>query len=100
MPYLHVIAPSVFLNLLHAWEPTQYAWLAEMRQIAANRLTMRKFEQLLRHSGWKIAYRKTYFLRPAFLRMGLPKVSNGWLGRLPLIGESISTGCEYLLRPT
>lgn len=99
MPYLHVVAPSLFLKLLHRWEPMRKDWLADMRQIAANRLTMHKFEVAARLSGWKIEHTKTYLLRPAFFRMGLPTVPNGWLGRLPWIGECITTGCEYLLRP-
>ncbi|MCD4845031.1 MAG: class I SAM-dependent methyltransferase [Methanosarcinales archaeon] len=99
MPYLHAVAPSLFLKLLHRWEPMREDWLADVRQIVANRISMRKFELATHDCEWKIEHSKTYFLRPAFFRMGLPTVPNGWLGRLPWIGECITTGCEYLLRP-
>ncbi|MCG7849422.1 MAG: class I SAM-dependent methyltransferase [ANME-2 cluster archaeon] len=99
MPYLHAVAPSLFLKLLHRWEPMRKDWLADVQQIVANRISMHKFELAARRCGWKIEHSKTYFLRPAFFRMGLPTVPNGWIGRLPWIGECITTGCEYLLRP-
>ena len=99
IPYLHAIAPKLFLSLIEHWESDRVEWLADERNICKNRLTRRKFEHLARESGWEIAYRQTYFLRPAFMRMGLPKLPNGFIGRLPLVGESLSTCCEYLLKP-
>lgn len=98
MPYLHALSSRLFLKLLHRWESERDVWLADERQICANRLTRKKFEQAVSRCGWRISYRQTYFLRPAFARMGLPTVANGPIGRLPLIGESVSTACEYLLQ--
>jgi len=99
MPYFHAISPTLFLNLLHRWEPDRKDWLADEVQICTNRLTRKKFEETAKTTGWNIYYRQTYFLRPAFLRMGLPTIANGFIGRLPLIGECLSTACEYLLTP-
>ena len=99
MPYLHAVAPSLLLQLAHRWEDKNDDWLSDLRTILENRLSMRKFEAMARSSGWKIRYSKTYFLRPEFLRMGLPKMPNGWIGRIPWVGECLTTGCEYLLEP-
>lgn len=71
----------------------------ELQDIVANRLTMDRFEQMAWRSGWEVVHRSTYFLRPEFMRMGLPVIPNGWLSRLPFIGECLTTGCEYLLVP-
>lgn len=97
MPYLHAISPSLFLYLLHRCEQTRKDWLMDERQIVANRLSRRTFEDMIAHTAWKVAYSKSYLLRPAFTRMGLPTVSNGWVGRIPWLGECLTTGCEYLL---
>ena len=99
MPWLHALSPDTFLSLLQRWEGERTDWLADERQICANRLTRKGFEALLERHGWEIRYRETYFSRPAFLRMGLPTVRNGSLGRLPGIGEVLTTACEYLLAP-
>lgn len=99
MPWLHALAPGLFLSLLERWEPEREGWLADERQICANRLTRRAFESLLEREGWEVRYRETYFSRPAFLRMGLPTIRNGAIGRLPLVGEVVTTACEYLLAP-
>ena len=99
MPWLHALSPDTFLSLLERWEGDRADWLADERQICANRLTRRAFEKLLDRHGWEIRYRETYFSRPAFLRMGLPTVRNGPLGRIPGIGEVVTTACEYLLSP-
>lgn len=99
LPYLHAVAPNLFLKLLHRWESDREAWLRDVEQIFDNSLTRKRFEQTLRETGWEVRYLRTYFLRPAFIRMGLPKVSNGLLGRLPLVGDAFSTACEYLLSP-
>lgn len=98
MPYLHALAPNLFLKLLQKWESDKREWLEDERQILLNRLTRNRFEQLARETGWQIDYRQTYLLRPAFMRMGLPTMPNGWVGRVPLIGECLTTACEYLLR--
>jgi 2-polyprenyl-3-methyl-5-hydroxy-6-metoxy-1,4-benzoquinol methylase len=100
MPYLHVMAPSLFLKLLLRWEPESEEWLMDVGSVIENRLSMHRFERMIRRTGWKITYMKSYFLRPELLRMGLPKVPNGWIGRLPWIGECLTTGCEYLLAPS
>lgn len=100
MPYFHALAPNYFLSLLERWEPERVDWLADERRIFQNRLSRKKFERIAHETGWNIHYRQTYFLRPAFIRMGLPTVPNGMIGRLPVIGEVLSTACEYLLKPT
>ena len=100
MPYFHAIAPNFFLALIERWEPERTDWLADERQIFQNRLTRRQFEQIARETGWTVQYRQTYLFRPAFIRMGLPTVPNGIIGRLPVLGEVLTTACEYLLRPT
>ena len=99
LPYFHGLAPKLFLSLIDKWEPERTDWLADEHQICKNRLTRKKFERIVRETGWKVFYRQTYFLRPAFIRMGLPTVANGFIGRLPVIGEMVSTACEYLLQP-
>ena len=99
MPWLHALAPGAFLSLLERWEGDRVDWLADERQICANRLTRRAFESLLDRHGWEIRYRETYLSRPAFLRMGLPTVRNGPIGRIPGVGEMVTTACEYLLAP-
>jgi ubiquinone/menaquinone biosynthesis C-methylase UbiE len=99
MPYLHAVAPGLFLALLHKLEPERPDWLADERQICRNSLSRSKFERIVRETGWSIYYRQTYFLRPAFKRMGLPTIPNGFIGRLPIVGEMLSTACEYLLKP-
>jgi SAM-dependent methyltransferase len=98
-PYMHSVAPQTFLKLLHRWEAPREQWLADERQIFATRLSRRRFERILRATGWEIRYRETYFLRPAFIDLGLPTMANGWIGRLPLLGEVLTTECEYLLAP-
>lgn len=97
MPYAHALAPDLFLKALHRWEQGDEGWLTDERQIFANRLTRRKFERLAEDAKWTIRYRQTYLVRPALMRMGLPTIPNGFVGRLPLIGEPFTTGCEYLL---
>jgi 2-polyprenyl-3-methyl-5-hydroxy-6-metoxy-1,4-benzoquinol methylase len=99
MPYLHAVAPWLLLKLAHRWEEKDQEWFADLRTILETRLSMRKFERMAYSSGWKIRYARTYLLRPEFLRMGLPKMSNGWIGRIPWVGELFTTGCEYLLEP-
>ena len=99
MPYLHALSPKLFLKLLHRWEGARTDWLADEIQICKNQLTRQQFEDMLDRTGWDISYRQTYFIRPAFMRMGLPTIPNGLIGRLPLIGESLTTACEYLLVP-
>jgi 2-polyprenyl-3-methyl-5-hydroxy-6-metoxy-1,4-benzoquinol methylase len=54
MPYLHAIAPGTFLGLLHKWESGREEWLADERQIFANRLTRRSFEATISSCGWRI----------------------------------------------
>jgi SAM-dependent methyltransferase len=99
MPWLHALSPGTFLSLLQRWEGDREGWLADERQICANHLTRKAFETLLDRHDWEIRYRETYFSRPAFLRMGLPTLRNGALGRIPGVGEVVTTACEYLLAP-
>lgn len=99
-PYLHALSPSVFLALAERFEADNGRWLEDVRQICENRLTMPRFERWSAASGWHPYYRRTYLLRPALRRYGFPTVPNGPLGRVPLLGETITTGCEYLLRPS
>lgn len=99
LPYFHAMAPGLFIRLLRRQEPHRVDWLADADQIAKTRMGRRKFERMAAEAGWTIRVRHTYFLRPAFLRMGLPAVPNGLVGRLPVIGECLTTACEYLLAP-
>jgi len=99
LPYAHALAPGTFLAALHRWEAGREDWLADERQIFTNRLSRRRFEEVAAATGWTIVYRRTWFIRPALMRAGLPKIPNGFLGRLPFVGDALSTACEYLLAP-
>jgi SAM-dependent methyltransferase len=96
LPYLHAVMPRLFLALRERLEGPD---LADERQIAKNALTMRRFEVAARQAGWRIHSKQTYLFRPAFMRMGLPVLPNGWIGRVPWLGECLTTGCEYFLKP-
>lgn len=68
-----------------------------LRHIARTRMTVGGFERLARLSGFAIAARRLYVLRPSFeLRYGIPTVGFGapWL---PLVREVVCTGAYYLL---
>ena len=99
MPYLHAISPRLFLGLARRWEAERTGWLMDEDTIVGNRLSMRSFEGMVRRSGWTVRRRTTYLLRPEYMRMGLPKLSNGPVGRVPFLGECLTTGCEYVLVP-
>ena len=105
MPYAHVFFPGLFLKLLHRWEARSLLhrwgggdWLEDERQIFKNRLTREKFERAVKDTGWSIAHRNTYLIRPALMRSGLPKTSNSFVGLIPILGEMLTTGVEYLLK--
>lgn len=100
MPYAHLFFPGLFLKLLHRWEAELgrgEEWLEDERQVFKNRLTRRKFEQAVKDTGWRVVRRNTYLIRPALMRAGLPKISNSIVGLVPILGEMLTTGVEYLL---
>lgn len=99
LPYLHAASPDLFLRLARRWETGREAWLEDEAQIVANRLTMSRFDEIVAATGWSVDLKRTYLIRPALMRMGLRPVGNGWIGGIPLLGELLTTGCEYVLRP-
>ncbi len=101
MPYAHLIAPQAFLKQMIAEVPNPEGneWVEDQKNVFQIRMTRRKFERIARRTGWKIHRQWGYLLRPAFMRMGLPTISNGPLGKMPVVGEFVSTACEYVLVP-
>lgn len=100
MPYLHVISSSLFYELLIPREPPdRKKWAESLPQIGENKMSLRKLKQIAAESSWGIYYSKTYLIRPELFRSGLPTFSNGFFGRIPFIGDFLTSGCECVLVP-
>jgi len=94
LPYIQLL-PDALFNAITAGETGPHRDVASLRDI---RLTLGKFEKQVGESNLRISKRKFYLLRPTYkLRYGVPVVSAGALGRIPLIRELFITAGYYLL---
>lgn len=102
MPYVHLLPKPIFFGLLNAKEGLMFKednFLKEISKIRNNKMSVSKFEKLVRKSGLKIYRKKLFLSRPAFkIRMGLPVIEAGFLGKIPILRELTTTGAEYFLR--
>ncbi|MBN2055263.1 class I SAM-dependent methyltransferase, partial [bacterium] len=102
----------LYLPWVHLWLPRRWilrlsesrlSLITERRQRwlmdSENRITLRRFTNILKCLPATVRYHRWYFIRPVFkMRYGAPVVGAGPLARIPLLREILVTGTEYLLR--
>ncbi len=94
LPYIQLL-PDRFFNAVTAGEAAPNQDVHALRRI---RLTLGRFENHARRTGFVVKRRKYYLLRPTYkLRYGVPVVGAGILGRVPVLRELIVTAGYYLL---
>lgn len=96
LPYIHLL-PYVVNGLFPSLRNENQAFVEEIRKLTRLRMGMGKFERLAGESGLLIEARKAYLISPNHIRFGLRPVSSGFLARIPLIREMITSGVVYLL---
>lgn len=102
MPYIHLLPKKIFFSLLKTKEGLMFKddnFLKEINKIRKNKMSISKFELLVKKSKLKTHKKKLFMLRPAFkIRMNLPIIKMGVLGKIPILNEFITTGAEYFLK--
>jgi SAM-dependent methyltransferase len=102
MPYVHLLPKTIFFSLLRTKKGLMFKdqdFLEEIKRIRDCKISISKFESLVKKSRLKIKEKKLFISRPAFkIRMGLPIINSGILGKIPLLNELITTGAEYFLK--
>ncbi len=100
LPWTHCLPVPLFRFLASCPDGREDPQWAEIRTIAATRLTMAEIARLARDLDLEPVCRKNYLLRPSFrLRYGLPVVDAGWLGRIPGLNELLVSASYQVLRP-
>ena len=102
MPYVHLLPKSIFFSLLRTKKGLMFkdnSFLEEIKRIRDCKISIGKFESLIKKSNLK-THKKTLFIsRPAFkIRMGLPIIKSRIIGKIPLLNEFTTTGAEYFLK--
>jgi 2-polyprenyl-3-methyl-5-hydroxy-6-metoxy-1,4-benzoquinol methylase len=93
VPWLHLVVPMrTLVNLL----PNNPRYREEVQTL--NKITMTRFERLAIETGWTIAKKVSYLIRPSIAyQFNLPCIESPTLGRMRGIREYFVTGVEYLL---
>ena len=101
MPFVHLLPKCIYFNMLKnkrglMIKETNY--LEEVKKISTNKISIIKFEKLIKRMGLRIFKKNLYILRPAFkIRYGTPIIRSGFFGKMPILNELITTGAEYIL---
>lgn len=96
LPYIHLLPNSIFHKIIEKGRPND---IYEVKRLGEIRLTIPKFEKSIRDSGWNVAKRDYYFLRPVFkMKFGLPTLKMTPIARLPLIKTFFTLEASYLLK--
>lgn len=102
IPFLHLLPKFMMFNVLknkRGLMKKESSYLEEIKHIGKNKISIAKFEKLIRTAGLRIYKKNIYFLRPAFkIRYGLPIIRSGIMAHIPIINEFITSGAEYILR--
>lgn len=101
IPFLHYLPTKSYLSLIETAD-TAYMSAESSRQdiesVCATRLTLARAESAFRQAGLTVQARELFLLRPEFrIRYGLPMLSGGPLGRVPVLREVLTMGAYYLL---
>ncbi|MDZ7373874.1 MAG: class I SAM-dependent methyltransferase [candidate division KSB1 bacterium] len=100
LPYWHILPDPVFrwlASFLRKMDRQPYI-LDEMVLFRRDRLSLGRFQRLIRQAGLEVVDSVCYLSRPSHkLRYGWPVIRAGVLGRLPVVRELLVSGAYYLL---
>jgi len=96
LPYIHYLPDAIFNKLIASGREADIEEVKRLRNI---RMTAKKFIAAAEKSGYKVAHRDYYLLRPVFkMKFGLPTIKITPLSFIPLIKELFSLEASYILK--
>ena len=102
IPFFHLLPKFIVFNALknkRGLMKKGSSYVDEIKHIIKNKISIAKFDNLVRISGLRIHKKNIYLLRPAFkIRYGLPIIRSDIVPHIPIINEFITSGAEYILR--
>ena len=102
-PFIHLLPAGMFFRVARPGEQeymTAEGAHEDMVSVRRTRLTLADAEQTFARTGFAIAARELFVVRPEYtVRYGLKARSASVLGRIPGVRELTVNGAFYLLRP-
>ena len=98
VPWFHMLPRSLYQKVLQLGGESE-ARVNVLLDIYDTRLSIAKFEKLLRMTGWSILARRFYLFNPIYeYKFGIKgRRQFRWLARLPFVRDFLSTGVYYLV---
>lgn len=98
IPWVHVLPKPLFEWIIR--RSSRPADQEEVRRLRHIRLTIRRFEQAVHQTGFVVAHRSLYLLRPVFrFKFGLPALQLPAILSGSILAEMCAMEALYILRP-
>ncbi len=100
LPWYHLLPRPVYRGLLKIFGESRQKIAGLMRN-ADTHITTRRFEKLVRQTGFRVLARQFYFINPIYqYKFGLKARKQAkWVASLPVVRDFGSTTCYYLIGP-
>lgn len=97
-PWVHLLPEFLYVRLLRIFGESQRT-IDELLEVKGTRISIGKFEKILKTHNFKIDMVQFYFINPNYeIKFGLkPRKLWFWLSRIPFFRNFITTTCYYLV---
>lgn len=100
LPYVHLLPIPIYRWMLRHFNKHE-AQNQNLLEVWETRISIHRFEKILRQNGFEKAFRDFYLVPPIYqykFGMKTRRLPN-WLGRIPFIREFFITSAYYLIHP-
>ena len=97
MPYYHLLPEGLYKYILRKFnQPVE-----ELIEIRDTRLSLEKFERILRKTDYRVLHRRLFLINPIYeYKFGWkPRVQSSFIGRIPWFRNFVTTTAYYLVVP-
>jgi ubiquinone/menaquinone biosynthesis C-methylase UbiE len=100
LPYYHLLPRSLYRGLLEIYGESE-EMIEALMEIVDTRLSIQRFEQLIRKTGYQTCKRQFYLINPIYeYKFGLrPRMQLPILRSVPWLRDFLTTTCYYVIKP-
>lgn len=97
MPYYHLLPEGLYKYILRKFKQP----VEELIEIRDTRLSLEKFERILRKTDYKVLHRRLFLINPIYeYKFGWkPRVQSSFISRIPWFRNFVTTTAYYLAVP-
>ena len=97
MPYYHLLPEGMYKFILKKYNQP----VKDLIEIRDTRLSLEKFERIVRQTKYRVLYRRLYLINPIYQhKFGWkPRIQSRVIGRIPWFRNFVTTTAYYLVVP-